>query len=54
MLAFTALDIRETTHQLSESRPGLAAAIALLYLAGAAALLTTRGARSQPGGLSTA
>lgn len=54
MLAFTALDIREVTHQLNESRSGLAAlaaTIALLHLAaGAAALLTTRQARSQPGG----
>ncbi len=45
MLAFTALDVREVTHQLHESHSGLAAlaaAIALLHvLAGAAALLTT-------------
>jgi hypothetical protein len=58
MLAFTALDIREVTHQLSESRPGLAAfaaTVALLHLlAGAAALLTIRGTRSQSGGISTA
>jgi len=53
MLAFTALDIREVTHQLNESHPGLAAlaaTIAMLHLlAGAAALLTTRDTRSQPG-----
>jgi len=52
MLAFTALDIREVTHQLNESHPGLAAlaaTIALLHLAaGAVALLTTRDTRSQP------
>jgi hypothetical protein len=52
MLAFTALDIREVTHQLNESHPGLAAlaaAVALLHLAaGAAALLAARGPRSQP------
>jgi hypothetical protein len=58
MLAFTALDIREVTHQLSESRPGLAAlaaTVALLHLAaGAAALLATRGTRSRSGGISTA
>jgi hypothetical protein len=52
MLAFTALDIREVTHQLNESHPGLAAlaaTIALLHLAaGAVALLTTRDNRSQP------
>jgi hypothetical protein len=52
MLAFTALDIREVTHQLNESHPGLAAlaaAVALLHLAaGAVALLATRTARSQP------
>jgi hypothetical protein len=52
MLAFTALDIREVIHQLNESHPGLAAlaaTIALLHLAaGAVALLTTRGTRSQP------
>ena len=57
MLAFTALDIREVTHQLGESRPGLAAlaaTVALLHLlAGAAALLTTRGTRHS-GGISTA
>jgi hypothetical protein len=53
MLALTALDIREVTHQLHESRPGLAAlapTVALLHLlAGAAALLATRGTRSQSG-----
>ena len=58
MLAFTALDVREVTHQLHESHSGLAAlaaAIALLHLlAGAAALLTTRDTRSQPGGISIA
>lgn len=47
MLAFTALDIRELTHQLHESRPGLAAlaaTVAVLHLlAAAAAFLTTRG-----------
>ena len=52
MLAFTALDIREVTHQLNESHPGLAAlaaTIALLHLAaGAVALRTTRDTRSQP------
>lgn len=49
MLAFTALDIRELTHQLHESRPGLAAlaaTVAVLHLsAGAAAVLATRSAR---------
>lgn len=58
MLAFTALDIREVTHQLGESRPGLAAlaaAVALLHLlAAAAALLTTREARGRSGRISTA
>lgn len=59
MLAFTALDIREVVHQLSESRPGLAAlaaAIAALHLlAGSAALFTARRTRpSQPGGVTTA
>jgi len=53
MLAFTALDIRELTHQLNESRPGLAAlaaAIATLHLlACATALIATRGTRAQPG-----
>ena len=57
MLAFTALDIREVNHRLSESRPGLAAlaaAVALLHLlAGAAAILAARGTRSQSGGIST-
>jgi hypothetical protein len=52
MLAFTALDVREVTHQLNESHSGLAALAAtvsvLHLLAGAAALLTTRGTRSQP------
>jgi hypothetical protein len=45
MLAFAALDIREVTHQLNESRPGLAAlaaAVALLHLLAAAAALTAR------------
>jgi hypothetical protein len=54
MLAFTALDILEITHQLNESRPALAAptaAVAALHLvAGAAALTTTRLARARPGG----
>jgi hypothetical protein len=58
MLAFTALDIREVIHQLHESHPGLAAlaaTVALLHmLADAAALLVTRGARSQSGGISAA
>lgn len=58
MLAFTALDVREVTHQLNESHSGLAAlaaTIAVLHLAaGAAALLTTRGTRSQPGGTTAA
>ena len=57
MLAFTALDIREVTHQLHESRPGLAAlatTVALLHLAaGAAAILTTRPARSRSGRVGT-
>lgn len=52
MLAFTALDIREVTHQLNESHPGLvafAAVVALLHLAaGTAALLATRDTRRQP------
>ncbi|HEV2375481.1 MAG TPA: hypothetical protein VGS19_25375 [Streptosporangiaceae bacterium] len=52
MLAFTALDIREVTHQLNESNSGLAAlaaTVALLHLAaGAAAVLITRDTRSQP------
>jgi hypothetical protein len=52
MLAFTALDIRERAHQLSESRPGLAAlaaAVAALHLlAGVVALLAARGARTRP------
>jgi len=50
----SALDIREITHQLNESRPALAAptaAVAALHLvAGAAALTTTRLARARPGG----
>ncbi len=58
MLAFTALDIREVTHQLHESHPGLAAlaaAVALLHLlAGAAALLTIRSTRRRSGGITTA
>ncbi len=58
MLAFTALDIREVTHQLNESHPGLAAlaaTIAALHaLAGAAALLTIRNTHSRAGGGSTA
>jgi hypothetical protein len=51
MLAFTALDIREVTHQLNEHSglAAIAATVALLHLAaGAAALLTTRGPRSRP------
>jgi hypothetical protein len=52
MLAFAALDIREVTHQLTESHSGLAAlaaTVALLHLAaGAGALLTTRGSHSEP------
>jgi len=52
MLVFTVLDIRELAHQLNESHPGLAAlaaTVAVLHLAaGAAALLVTRGSRSQP------
>jgi hypothetical protein len=53
MLAFTALDIREVTHQLNESHAGLAALAAVVatlhLLAGAAAVLTIRHARNQPG-----
>jgi hypothetical protein len=53
MLVFTALDIRELTHQLNESHLGLAAlaaAIAALHLfAGATALITIRDTRRQPG-----
>ena len=53
MLAFTALDIREVTHQLNESHSGLAtlaATIAALHvLTGAAALLTIRDSRTRPG-----
>ena len=49
MLAFAALDIRELTHQIHESRPGLAglaAAVALLHLlAAATALLAWRTTR---------
>ena len=57
MVAFVALDIREITHQVSESRPGLAAlaaTVALLHLlAAASALQAWRAAlhppmRSQP------
>jgi hypothetical protein len=52
MLAFTALDIREVTHQLNQSHSGLAAlaaTIALLHLAaGAFALLAARNTRNQP------
>ncbi len=51
MLAFAALDVHEVTHQLHESRTGLAAlaaTVAVLHLAaGAAALLTTRNTRRQ-------
>jgi hypothetical protein len=45
MLAFAALDIRELTHQIHESRPGLAAlaaAVALLHLLAAATALQAR------------
>ena len=53
MLAFTVLDVREVTHQLTESRPGLAAlaaTVALLHLLTAvSALLVARTARSQAG-----
>lgn len=53
MLAFTALDIRELTHQLDESHAGiaaLAATVAMLHLAaGAAALRTARHARRRSG-----
>ena len=49
MLTFAALDIRELTHQIHESRPGLAAlaaAVALLHLlAAATALLAWRTTR---------
>jgi len=53
MLAFTALDIRELTHQLNESHAGiaaLAATVAMLHLAaGAAALRTARDTRRHSG-----
>jgi hypothetical protein len=45
MLAFAALDIREITHQVHESRPGLAAlasTVALLHLLAAASALLAR------------
>ena len=51
MLAFTALDIRELTHQLHESRPGLAAlaaTVALLHLLAAAAALRAAPRHPQP------
>src|SRR5215470_16938559 len=51
MLAFAALDIRELTHQLHESRPGLvafAATVALLHLMGAATALTAWRAPARP------
>jgi len=54
MLAFTVLDIREVTHQLNESRSGLAAlaaVVALLHmLAAVSALLTARAPRGRAGG----
>jgi hypothetical protein len=53
MLAFTVLDVRELTHQLNESRSGLAAlaaVVALLHLlAAVSALLTARTARGRAG-----
>jgi len=53
MLAYTALDIRELTHQLNESHAGigaLAATVAVLHLAaGAAALRTARHTRRHSG-----
>ena len=53
MPAFTVLDVREVTHQLAESRSGLAtlaAAVALLHLLTAvSALLVARAARSRAG-----
>jgi hypothetical protein len=53
MLAFTGLDVREVTHQLTESRSGLAAlaaAVALLHLLTAlSALLVARTTRSRAG-----
>ena len=53
MLAFTVLDVREVTHQLTESRSGLAAlaaTVALLHLLTAvSALLMARAARSRAG-----
>ena len=52
-LAFTVLDVREVTHQLTESRSGLAAlaaTVALLHLlAAAGALLVVRTARGRAG-----
>jgi hypothetical protein len=55
MLAFTVLDIREVTHQLNESRSGLAAfaaVVALLHLlAAVSALLTARAARGEQAAL---
>ena len=51
MLAFAALDIRELTHQLHESRPGLAAlaaTVALLHLVAAATALMAWRASTRP------
>ena len=51
MLAFAALDIRELSHQLHESRPGLAAlaaTVALLHLAAAATALMAWQAPPRP------
>lgn len=51
MLAFAALDIRELTHQLHESRPGLAAlaaTVALLHLVAAATALIAWRAPTRP------
>ncbi len=51
MVAFAALDIREITHQVNESRPGLAAlaaAVALLHLLAAASALLARRAALHP------
>ena len=51
MLAFAALDIRELTHQLHESRPGLAvlaATVALLHLVAAGTALMAWRAQIRP------
>lgn len=51
MLTFAALDIRELTHQLHESRPGLtalAATVALLHLVAAATALIAWRAPTRP------